>query len=148
MDDLYISALIALCKREGGHRNVADKIKSNPDYLLQIVNGTKLPSGLPRGVGPSTRRKLASAYPGWPESVMQEPASGNEAPAKDALDYGSEIQYMLDKIPDRWHRIEAYAAAITAIRAVATRLDAEQNSEPHLDHEKDRRPELPRSKRA
>ena len=49
---MFRAALIALCKAEGGHKNVADKVKSNPDYLKQIISGTALPSKRARSVFP------------------------------------------------------------------------------------------------
>ena len=52
MNDMFRAALIALCKAEGGHKNVADKVKSNPDYLKQIISGTALPSKRARSVFP------------------------------------------------------------------------------------------------
>ena len=63
--DPLISALIALCSKEGGHKSVADKAKISPDNLAQIIAGTKLPSGNPRGVGPGIRAKLTAAFPDW-----------------------------------------------------------------------------------
>lgn len=60
-----VSALVALCKREGDYKNVADKSGISPDNLWQIINGTKLPSGNPRGVGPKLRQKITNAYPDW-----------------------------------------------------------------------------------
>lgn len=60
-----IESLRALCLREGGHVVVADEIKANDQTIWQIINGTKLPSGAPRGVGPSLQEKLDARYPGW-----------------------------------------------------------------------------------
>ncbi len=60
-----VQALIALCEKHGGHVTVAEKARVSPDNLWQIVNGTKLPSGNPRGVGPALRGKLTAAFPGW-----------------------------------------------------------------------------------
>jgi hypothetical protein len=63
--DPLVKALIDLCEREGDIKNVADKAKVSADNLWQIINGTKLPSGNPRGVGPGLRGKLSAAYPDW-----------------------------------------------------------------------------------
>lgn len=63
--DPFVKALADLCEREGGYAFVADKAKVNADGLWQILNGVKLPSGNPRGVGPGTRKKITAAYPDW-----------------------------------------------------------------------------------
>lgn len=63
--DPFVKALADLCAREGGYAFVADKAKVNADGLWQILNGVKLPSGNPRGVGPGTRKKISAAYPDW-----------------------------------------------------------------------------------
>lgn len=63
--DPLVNALISLCEKEGGYKYVADKAKVSADNLWQIISGTKLPSGNPRGVGPGLRSKLTSAYPSW-----------------------------------------------------------------------------------
>ena len=63
--DPMVSALIALCKAEGGEKFVADKAVVSAENLLQITKGVKLPSGNPRGVGPGLRVKISKAYPNW-----------------------------------------------------------------------------------
>lgn len=73
-----IEALKALCARAGGHVVVADTIGANEQTLWQIVNGTKLPSGQPRGVGPQLQTKLEKHYPGWSNSLPAN-AGGNVA---------------------------------------------------------------------
>ena len=60
-----IESLRLLCEREGGHATVADAIASSEQTLWQIVNGVKLPSGEPRGVGPNLQKRLDARYPGW-----------------------------------------------------------------------------------
>lgn len=60
-----VTALAALCEREGGHENVADKAGVSAPYLWQIVHGTLMPSGRPRGVGRRIAEKLDAAFPGW-----------------------------------------------------------------------------------
>lgn len=60
-----IASLTALCAREGGHVVVADEIQANDQTIWQIINGVKLPSGNPRGVGPGLQAKLDARYPGW-----------------------------------------------------------------------------------
>lgn len=71
-------SLRALCDREGGYKAVAAAARVNPDYLWQIINGTPLPSGNPRGVGRQLAAKLESAFPGW-DSIH--PAAAGEKPA-------------------------------------------------------------------
>lgn len=66
--DPFVKALADLCAREGGYASVADKAKVNADGLWQVLNGVKLPSGNPRGIGPGTRKKLTDAYPDWLDS--------------------------------------------------------------------------------
>lgn len=63
--DPMVSALIALCKAEGGEKFVADKAVVSAENLAQITKGVKLPSGNPRGVGPGLRAKISKAYPNW-----------------------------------------------------------------------------------
>jgi hypothetical protein len=63
--DPMVAALVALCKREGDYKDVADKSGISPGNLWQIINGTELPSGNPRGVGPKLRLKITAAYPDW-----------------------------------------------------------------------------------
>jgi len=72
--DPFVKALADLCAREGGYAFVADKAKVNADGLWQILNGVKLPSGNPRGVGPGTRKKITDAYPDWLEAKITQPA--------------------------------------------------------------------------
>lgn len=75
VDDPLVSALRALCMREGGHGVVASEARVSKDNLSQILNGTKLPSGNPRSVGKRLRDRLASRYPGWTE--LQHSPAGN-----------------------------------------------------------------------
>ena len=67
--DPLVAALIRLCDRVGGHEAVARATGLNKDNLWQIVNGIRLPSGNPRGVGPKVRAALSSAFPGWLDPV-------------------------------------------------------------------------------
>lgn len=59
-----IERLRALCGLHGVE-TVADEIGASAENLRQIVSGTKLPSGAPRGVGPKIQRQLDRSYPGW-----------------------------------------------------------------------------------
>lgn len=63
--DPQVTALQRLCAREGGTQAVADKAGCSEQYIYQIVNGIKLPSGNARGVGPQIRKKLSAAFPDW-----------------------------------------------------------------------------------
>ena len=63
--DPFVSALQALCAREGGHDAVAKKIGANGQSLYQIVSERRLPSGNPKGVGPALRAKLTARFPDW-----------------------------------------------------------------------------------
>lgn len=65
LEDQLKSALAKLCQQNGSVEAVADKAGVSADNLKQILAGTKLPSGQPRGIGPTVRRKLETAYPGW-----------------------------------------------------------------------------------
>lgn len=60
-----IEAFRALCTREGGVELVADEIGASAEGLRQVFNGIKLPSGRPRGLGPTIQAKLEARYPGW-----------------------------------------------------------------------------------
>jgi hypothetical protein len=63
--DQLIAALKRLCEAHGGHVAVADAAGVNDQTIWQIISGTRLPSGEPRGVGPSVARRLEAAFPGW-----------------------------------------------------------------------------------
>lgn len=76
--DPFVAALVSLCQRVGGHRVVAESAHVSEDNLWQIINGTKLPSGNPRGVGPALRKKIAAAYPDW---LRPPSGQGNTIPA-------------------------------------------------------------------
>jgi len=65
--DRLIERFKALCKRHGVDV-IAREIRANVDNLKQIIAGTKLPSGAPRGVGPTLQRKLEAKYPNWADS--------------------------------------------------------------------------------
>lgn len=67
MIDPATIALKRLVEREGGHIAVAEAIDANDQSIYQIVTGVKLPSGRPKGVGPSLRARLTRRYPGWLE---------------------------------------------------------------------------------
>lgn len=61
-----VSALRALCEREGGHEIVAAETHSSAAYLWQILHEIKHPkTGTPRGVGRQLQQRLDRRYPGW-----------------------------------------------------------------------------------
>lgn len=84
--EALINSLIALCERQGaqlvgedgakarqrGAEVVAAKAGVSADNLKQILAGTKLGSGEPRGVGPTLQRKLEAAFPGWAHRPLVE----------------------------------------------------------------------------
>lgn len=65
MADHFVDALRALCAREGGHIAVATAAGCAPHSVYQVVQGLRMPSGKPRGVGRQLREKLDRAFPGW-----------------------------------------------------------------------------------
>ena len=73
-----IQRLKALCTTHGVDV-VAYEAHVSADNLRQIVAGTKLESGAPRGVGPNLQRKLEARYPGWAEQATTG-ASGSRVP--------------------------------------------------------------------
>ena len=73
-----IESLRQLCKREGGHAVVATEIDASDQTLYQIISGTKLPSGEPRGVGPTLQKKLNAHYPDWATLPLQAEAPSDQ----------------------------------------------------------------------
>ncbi len=69
--DHQVEALRRLCAREGGYKPVALKIGADPQTLYQVLAGIALPSGKPRGVGPSIRRRLTEEFPDWLRPVTE-----------------------------------------------------------------------------
>lgn len=62
---MLLSALRALCEREGGHQVVAAEAGISEGNLWQVLHGTLLPSGQPRGIGRRLQDKISQRYPGW-----------------------------------------------------------------------------------
>lgn len=89
--DPMVSALQALCDREGGHKAVAREAHVSADNLWQILNGIALPSGNLRGVGARLRARLSERYPDWlvaveaphDAAVFAGPNGGTEIPQFD-----------------------------------------------------------------
>lgn len=85
--DPYVQALAALCERHGGHKSVAARAGVSDENLWQILNGIRLPSGNPRGVGPKLRAALSSAFPDWLAGQQSAPALSNPIPLDNNPDY-------------------------------------------------------------
>lgn len=90
--DPVIAALVALCQSEGGHKIVAEEARVSSDNLWQIINGTLLPSGKPRGVGPDVRRRLTARYPGWLNSMESNTEPGPAVKSKSTYPVISMVQ--------------------------------------------------------
>lgn len=69
MPDPLIESLRRLCVARGGAKAVARVLDVNDQTIYQILSGVKLPSGRPRGVGPTLREKLDRHYPGWADAT-------------------------------------------------------------------------------
>lgn len=64
-EDIYVAALRRLCEVVGGPDRVAAQTGLSSANIKQILAGTLLPSGNPRGVGPNMRKALAESFPSW-----------------------------------------------------------------------------------
>ena len=67
-----IQQVKVLCRKHGVE-TVAAKARISADNLRQIIAGTKLQSGEPRGVGPTLQRKLEAAFPNWADHALTPP---------------------------------------------------------------------------
>lgn len=76
-----IESLRTLCDTKGGYKAVADKAGVDDQSLYQIISGVKLPSGNPKGVGPTIQRKLDAAFPGWADGGRGTAQVGEQAAA-------------------------------------------------------------------
>ena len=85
--DPLADALEALTN-EFGITAVASDIRSSPETLKQVLAGTKLPSGRPRGLGPDLRRRLDAKYPGW-QTYQVGGGTGTHHAAEPAAAYSS-----------------------------------------------------------
>lgn len=132
-----VAALQDLCKREGGHEFVADKAHVSAANLWQILNGIKLPTGRPRGIGPGLRDKITAAYPDWldakaPKSPEPRPAGFSTL----ALELAGYFDEMLPE--DRVLRARALSAATNAI--FDTLRASEQNEAPAVTPTPEKQP--------
>ena len=114
--DPLVSALVALCKREGDYKLVADRAAVSADNLWQIISGTKLPSGNPRGVGPKLRARLTIAYPDWLEPAP----SRKSSTTRDILI--NDIISLLERFDDPDDLRRAYVRCVAAIEALRIEL--------------------------
>lgn len=81
--DHLIECLKALCRANGGPEGVAEASGVSAENLKQIIGGTKLPSGRPRGVGPGVQSKLDAAFPGWARLPSNAPGGRPALPGID-----------------------------------------------------------------
>lgn len=101
-----IQSLKALCRTHGVD-TVADEAHISAENLRQIIAGTKLQSGEPRGVGPTLQRKLEAAYPGWADNALAPPSGVHDASASGATQsYGSSPVFEITT--SDWGHLEAY----------------------------------------
>lgn len=122
-----IERLRALCGPGDGYQAIALEIDASAEGLKQILAGTKLPSGQPRGVGPELQRKLEARYPGW----AKDPAVASNAPAAFSPQALS-LAAALDSIQDPRAHAAAYLAALElvtpAVRQAHTQIPRRKQS--------------------
>jgi hypothetical protein len=73
--NIRLEKLKRLCEEAGGHTEVARRARVSPDNLWQILHGTPLPSGNPRGVGNQLAQKLERAFgkaAGWMDVASED----------------------------------------------------------------------------
>jgi hypothetical protein len=115
MDELNnpaVAALQSLCDKEGGFKVVADAIGVNNQSIYQILTFVKLPSGRPKGIGPSLRDKLDARYPGWNAKRVMSGGFPSEA-----SEMAKRLAAAFDRIPnsDPIKKSRAFSAAFAAI---------------------------------
>jgi hypothetical protein len=116
--DKFVLALTKLCEESGGYARVADAIGSSPATIDQIIKQVKLPSGNPKGVGPSLRRRLDVAYPGW--SDVEPVGSVFHALTADEFKFLEDFRQLMDT--DKEHYTEEIAIKAKAIREHIARV--------------------------
>lgn len=112
-----INAVKALCVKHGVEQ-VAQRARVSADNLRLIIDGRKLPSGAPRGVGPTLQHKLEIAYPGWADAPKR---PGNKFEDRHEVDHSdwATLQAVKAFIPendladmrDRYAKVKADVAA-------------------------------------
>ena len=93
-----IDALKALCRLHGVE-TVAASARVSAENLRQVVAGTKLGSGQPRGVGPSVQRRLEEAYPGWSNTPRLPSANYSDRHEVDESDWAT-LQAVKALVPE------------------------------------------------
>lgn len=84
--DAFVEGLRRLVgNTTGGLTEVAERAGVSEDNLKQILAGTRLKSGRPRGMGPNLRNRLDEAFPGWWQRVVPTPQQTAPKPLKDTL---------------------------------------------------------------
>ena len=101
-----IESLKTLCRAHGVDA-VADEAHISAENLRQIIAGTKLQSGEPRGVGPTLQRKIEGAYPGWADYPLSTPDSAQDAEASAAAHSHTE-NVVFEITTSDWGHLEAY----------------------------------------
>lgn len=104
--DPFVQALVALCSREGGYQEVADRAHVNAQNLWQILTARPLESGKPRGVGPNLRARLTSAYPHW----MEVESGATDHFPQDVIMFAK----LMDTVPPEL-RTRCFGAAVSAL---------------------------------
>lgn len=95
---------------------VAVEAKVSADNLRQIIAGTKLESGAPRGVGPTLQRKLEAKYPGWADPAI-------------AADQGPRLPGK--KFEDRHEVSNSEWATLQAVQALIPEFELHEMRERH-----------------
>lgn len=107
-DDPLVAALQRLILREGSYVAVADKIDANDQSLYQIAQmKPHSVTGKLKSVGPSLRRRLDEAFPGWMTNVgeVREPSSSWTASEKP--------KWPMDRFPESyWSKLTLAERAI------------------------------------
>ncbi len=116
-----IERLRDLCAQHGVG-TVADATASSEENLKQILAGTKLPSGAPRGVGPTLQRRLDAAYPGWSALTSDPPLTTALPTVTRAIASLSRLQWemirtALDRLPGNAGVADEVAAMLLPILA-------------------------------
>lgn len=103
-----IDGLRRLCDAHGVE-GVADTIQASAEGLRQILRGTLLPSGEPRGVGPTVAKKLSAAFPGWDAQAPQTAPNPKPSQEQVAID---QVVAELAKRLDELDEVEREYAAV------------------------------------
>lgn len=84
-DDPLVAALQRLCQKVGSYQAVAAAAEVNDQSLYQIATQrVQASTGRPRSVGPSIRKRLDKAFPGWLTPALTEPPASYAAASEPA----------------------------------------------------------------